>query len=65
MGGIEVHRRERHTRLHAALQVEQVDLQIDRLRQLGLVLSQLPQFEDLAGLGTGRRGRTVAHDPRF
>ena len=39
--------------------LEQLDLQVDGRRQLGLVVLQLPQLEDLARLGACRRRRLV------
>jgi hypothetical protein len=48
MRGVEIHGRQRHPRLHAALELKQVDLQVDGLRQLRLVLPQLPEFDNLS-----------------
>ncbi len=48
--------RQRHPRLHPALGVHQVDLHVDRRRQLGLRSLQLSQFENFARFGAGRTG---------
>jgi len=57
MRRIQVDRRQRHPPLDSPLQLQQLDLQIDRLTQIRLVLLQLSQLDDLAGFGAlGRRG---------
>ena len=65
---LEPDRRQRHARLDAPLQLEQLDLQIGGGRQVRLILLQPPQLGDLAGLragGGGWRDRRVAHARDF
>src|SRR5439155_8481272 len=57
----EVDRRERHARLHAPLELQQRDLQIDRRRQVGLVVLEAPQFDDLPRFGP-LRGTWAVHE---
>ena len=54
--GIQANRRQRHARLHTALQLEQLDLQVDGRREIGLLLLESPELGDLSRLGSLRWG---------
>ena len=54
---LEIHLGQRHTRLHAPLEQQQLDLQIGGRRQIRLVFLQPPQLLHFARFGP-LRGRT-------
>ena len=59
LAAIEGDRRQRHARLNAPLGAQQLDLHVGGRGQVGLVVLQLAQLDDFAGLGRrrSRRGR--------
>ena len=55
--GVEVERRQRHAALDAPLQLEQLDVHVDRVGELGMPGLDGAQFRDLARFGARRSGR--------
>jgi hypothetical protein len=53
--GVEPDCRQRHARLHTALHLQQLDLQIHGRAQIGVVFLQSPELGDFARLGPLRR----------
>jgi hypothetical protein len=60
--GVESNRRQRHARLHAPLELQQLDLQVRGRRELGLLLFEPPELCDLARLrALGSRSLGLVH----
>ena len=55
---LEVHPRKGHARLHTPVQLEQLDLQVGRGPEVGLILFQAPQLHNLSRLASGGLGGT-------
>ena len=56
---LEVHSRKGHARLHPPVQLEQLNLQVGRRPEVGLILFQPPELDDLSRLASGRAGEDV------